>query len=470
MTRLIEALKKAEEAKRKEKTPKESQDFSLELEEQNAPDDGQDEPEYNPGIPESDSGLSLEQEPSGTPEPHSGQADSKATEDPVFEPTPVYQTEAEHQSEAESEYDSAPDGSEAEDTGRRLTDHGATSRPGSSSPGTKRNNRLGIFALVALLLLGGVFAFLYWQLNSQSDPYANLTPVAGNRGFLDTTANQETAQPSGLESTESDTPAQTQNQPQTQTVIGPAVSEPPENPNQPVPDETISAVNALIATPAQTSPEPEVTARRTVVFNIENVRRIPGSEDAMAFARANMQQGEWEAAKSELEALLRAQPTSIGALEYLAQAHIEMGNFSQAESTYARILQLDPKNSAAQAGLIRATQADSQGYEATLQTLRNSYPDKAFIPYMLGNHFAGQQRWNEAAGTYRQAVSLAESFGEIPVQYVYNLAISLEHLRRTDEALAQYRRAGNLITQGSNNIDVALLNSHIERLETSLGQ
>ncbi|MEQ9021236.1 MAG: tetratricopeptide repeat protein, partial [Pseudomonadales bacterium] len=127
------------------------------------------------------------------------------------------------------------------------------------------------------------------------------------------------------------------------------------------------------------------------------MQRIPGSDDAMAFARANMQQGEWEAAKSELEALLRAQPTSIRALEYLAQAHIEMGNFSRAESTYARILQLDPKNSAAQAGLIRASQADSLGYEATLQALRNNYPDKAFIPYMLGNHFAGQRRWNEAA-------------------------------------------------------------------------
>ncbi|MEQ9208547.1 MAG: hypothetical protein RLN96_01715, partial [Pseudomonadales bacterium] len=295
MTRLIEALKRAEEAKRKEKTPKKSQDFSLELEEQDAPDDGQDEPEYKPGIPESDSGLSLEQEPSGTPEPHSDQTDSKAaTEDTVFEPAPVYQTEAEHQSTAE--FDSTPDSSEAEDTGRRLTDHGTSLRPGSTSPDTGRNRRLGIFALVALLLLGGVFAFLYWQINSQSNPYANLAPVDGNRGFLDTTPNQETAQPSGLESTESDTTAQTQNQPQTQTVIGPAVNEPPENPNQPVPDETITAVNALIATPAQTSPEPEVTARRTVVFNIENVQRIPGSDDAMAFARANMQQGEWEAA------------------------------------------------------------------------------------------------------------------------------------------------------------------------------
>ena len=147
-----------------------------------------------------------------------------------------------------------------------------------------------------------------------------------------------------------------------------------------------------------------------------------------------------------------------------------MGNFPQAENAYARILQLDPRNSAAQAGLIRASQTDSLGYEATLQALQNSYPDKAFIPFMLGNHFAAQNRWNEAAGTYRQAVSLAESFGEIPAQYVYNLAISLEHLRRNDEALAQYRRAAALNSQGSNTINTALLNSHIEQLETALGQ
>lgn len=463
MTRLIEALKKAEEAKRKEKTPKKSQDFSLELEEQDTPG-SQDELEYRPEIPEPDSGLSLEEEPSGA---ESDSADDpKTSEDSTFEPAPAYQAETE--SQLTTEFDPALDDL---DTGRRLTDRGTTRLDANAAlPATKRNRRLAVYALIALLLFGGVSAFLYWQLGSQDNPYANLAPQTQNRGFLDSSASQEATGPDGIENTDPDTQTQVQAQPETQTTIGPTVSAPPENPNQQAPDETISAVNALLASPVQTSSEPEVTARRTAVFNIQNVQQVPGSEDALAFARANMQEGEWEAAKSELEALLRAQPSSVRALEYLARVHIEMGNFSQAENVYARILQLDPRNSVAQAGLIRVSQTDSLGYEATLQALQDSYPDKAFIPYMLGNHFAGQNRWSEAAGTYRQAVSLAESFGEIPAQYVYNLAISLEHLRRNDEALAQYRRAANLTAQGSNNIDTALLNSRIERLETSLGQ
>jgi|GEM_PF-6960256 len=469
MTRLIEALKKAEEAKRKQETPRKSQDLSLELEEPgHKPDDNQDALGPSPEIPEAGSGLALEPEPSDTAEPQATEPDSNAAENNVFEPTPAYQTETEPQSTAE--FDITPDDSTSEASRRRLTDK-SNPRLRPVSPIAKSKKRMSIFALAALLLFGGVFAFLYWQLNSQSDPYANLTPEAQNRGFLDSSSNQESPEASSAEGAEADTSSQTQSL-QTQTTIGPSVSEPIENPNQPAVDETITAVNALIANPGQTSPEPPpvMTAQRTTVFNIEPVQRVPGSEDAFAFARANMQQGEWEAAKSELEALLRAQPTSLRALEYLAQVHTEMGNFPQAERAYAKILQLAPQNSVAQAGLIRASQSDSLGYEATLLALQNNYRDQAFIPFMLGNHFAGQRRWNEATGSYQQAVSLAESFGEIPAQYLYNLAISLEHLHRPGEALAQYQRAETLLAQGSNNIDLALLQTRIERLETSLQQ
>ena len=229
MTRLIEALKKAEEAKRKEKTPKKSQDFSLELEEQDTTDDGQDELQYSPEIPESGSGsgLSLEEEPSGD-ESNSVKAGTEVSiEESAFEESaPAYQ--ADTRTQPATEPDSPEDDSVSEDTGRRLTDHRASTLTEATPPAGKKNQRLVIFALIALLLFIGVAAFFYWQLASQSDPYANLTPQAQNRGFLDSAANQETAEAgSAGESTEPSTPTQTQDQPQTQTIIGPTALKTP---------------------------------------------------------------------------------------------------------------------------------------------------------------------------------------------------------------------------------------------------
>ena len=477
MTRLIEALKQAEEAKRKEESSKEkSQGLSLELEvtddkkTEAAPETSLTEPETS----ESSFDLSLEPSLQETAEPDHSEADYIEPEKFVSEPATTYEIETETGTEpgadlADDEITPSKD-IDSEAVGRRLTDQTVSNPDTIVSVTVSRKKRLLIIALIALLLLAGIFAFFYWRMSAQDNPYANLNTNAQSRGFLNDSSNQEPADAIVSENVDTEIPEPAQLA-ETQTTIGGPVSEPPQTPGQPGADETISAVNALISSPAVNAPAPTVITQPTAVFSIQAVRRTPGSGDALEFARANLQQNEWEAAKSELESLLQAQPTNTRALEYLAQVQIEMGNYPAAETSYARILQLAPHNRTAQAGLIRLSQTnDSLDYEASLLALQTNYPDEAFIPFMLGNHLAGQQRWNEASGAYQLTVELAQSLREIPAQYVYNYAVSLEHLNRSGEALAQYRKARDLVMRDSDQFDIALLNSRIERLETTLGQ
>jgi predicted negative regulator of RcsB-dependent stress response len=481
MTRLIEALRKAEEAKRKEKEATgKTQDFSLELEDRDTgPGVSQEEPESTPESPAPDLELSYEpalSEPSQPDTPEPGKEEPrKAVYEAIEEPVSDYQLEEDNQQQTVLDNRSAYDEPAADGAvGRRLTDrtNPQPNQPEVSKVRTKpartRKKTLAWIAGIVLLLMGGVFAVLYWQLSNQSSPYANITP-GSQRGFLESSTTADAG--ATPESQEDTAPDSQQSQPEpTQTTIGPT-SEPPENPAQTEVDETISAVNALVSSASQEQAaavaDTTIISEQPTVFTIATPQRIAGSQDALNFARENIQQGEWEAARNELNAILRNQPNNLRALEYLAQVHIETGNMAQAKNTYARILQLDPQHLVAQAGLIRTSRTNSLDYEATLQSLHNSYPDQAFIPYMLGNLFARQQRWSEAAGSYQQAISLADSSQGIPSQYVYNLAVSLEHLREMDAALAEYRRAESLVKTGDN-IDVAILNARIERLETSL--
>jgi len=437
MTRLIEALKQAEEAKRKEESSKEkSQGLSLELEDT---DDKKTEaaPKVNltePETSESRFDLSLEPSLQETPESDRPESDYIEPDQFVSEPVTTYEVETEASTDLADEEITPIEDLDSDAVGRRLTDQTASDPDRIASVTVSRKKRLLIIALITLLLLSGIFAFFYWRMSAQDNPYANLNTNAQSRGFLNDSSSQEPSDTIVSENVDTEIPEPAQLA-ETQTTIGGPVSEPPQTPGQPGADETISAVNALISSPAANASTPTVITQPTAVFSIQTAQRLAGSGDALAFARANMQQNEWEAAKSELESLLQAQPTNIRALEYLAQVQIEMGNYPVAEASYARILQLAPHNRTAQAGLIRLSQTnDSLDYEASLLALQTNYPDEAFIPFMLGNHLAGQQRWNEASSAYQLAVELAQSLREIPAQYVYNHAVSLEHLNQSGEA------------------------------------
>jgi uncharacterized protein HemY len=64
-------------------------------------------------------------------------------------------------------------------------------------------------------------------------------------------------------------------------------------------------------------------------------------------------------------------------------------------------------------------------------------PDSAALFFALGNLYAGQSRWSEAQQAYFQSYSLEPGNAD----HVFNVAVSLDHLRQKKLAAQYYRMA-----------------------------
>jgi len=75
--------------------------------------------------------------------------------------------------------------------------------------------------------------------------------------------------------------------------------------------------------------------------------------------------------------------------------------------------------------------------ESNLKNLLAANPDAAALHFALGNQFARQGRWAEAQLAYVHALAADPDNPDI----VFNLAISLDRLRQSGEAVKHYERA-----------------------------
>jgi Flp pilus assembly protein TadD len=99
----------------------------------------------------------------------------------------------------------------------------------------------------------------------------------------------------------------------------------------------------------------------------------------------------------------------------------------------------DPQDTVAMSALINNRgQIDPGAAESRLKSLSAAQPDLAAPHFALGNLYARQGRWNEAQQAYFRAYNAEQDNPDI----LYNLAISLEHLRQNKLA-AQYYSPGS---------------------------
>lgn len=182
--------------------------------------------------------------------------------------------------------------------------------------------------------------------------------------------------------------------------------------------------------PAPAAPEPESTIRITTA----RLKVHP----QVASAWQAFQSGDLAAAERDYRQVLKSDPKNTDALHGLAAISLRQGEFEAAESLYLRILEADPKDANAQAGLIGLRgQADPSQSESRLKNLLATQPDSPTLNFALGNLYARQGRWNEAQQAYFRAYA---ADGENP-DYQFNLAVSLDQLRQPKLALQYYQGA-----------------------------
>lgn len=148
--------------------------------------------------------------------------------------------------------------------------------------------------------------------------------------------------------------------------------------------------------------------------------------------------GDMASAKRHYEDALRGDPHALDALNGMAAIALRAGRRDVAETYLMRALEADPRDGYALSALAALKgQSDPQAAESRLKGLISAAPDSPAAHFGLGNLYARDGRWAEAQQAYFRAFS---SEPDNP-DYQFNLAVSLDHLRQSRLALQYYQRA-----------------------------
>lgn len=181
-----------------------------------------------------------------------------------------------------------------------------------------------------------------------------------------------------------------------------------------------------------------------------------------------LQAGELQTAALLYGEVLGGQANNRDALLGMAAIHLRNGAVALARQHYEQLLTLNPQDAYAQAGLLQTMQSTNDpGYEAELRNLLQRHPQLPPLHFALGNLLAAQQRWSEAQAAYFDALLHASRDPAIPASpdYAFNLAVSLERLQQPEAALNYYRQALELSRSSQPRFDPALLQSRLAFLQ-----
>ena len=167
----------------------------------------------------------------------------------------------------------------------------------------------------------------------------------------------------------------------------------------------------------------------------QETTRVPAE---VAAGYEALRRGDLAGARRSYQSALAADSASVDAALGLATIEARSGNVNAAAAHYRRVLDLDPRNQTAMAGLAALAEASRPGaVEAQLRQDLVAYPQSAPLRLALGNLLAAQARWSEAQGEYFEAHRLDPGNPDI----AHNLAVSLDHLGQRRLAADYYRRA-----------------------------
>ena len=165
----------------------------------------------------------------------------------------------------------------------------------------------------------------------------------------------------------------------------------------------------------------------------------------LVLAYQTLLRGDFPAAEKQYAKLVQAEADNIDAQLGLATANARGGNAPAAAKHYRLVLALDPRNTLAMTGLLALAEgAPAANLEIELKTLIGRNPEAAPLHFSLGNLYASQQRWTEAQQAYFEAFRVEPNNAD----FLFNLAVSLDHLRQNRLALEYYRKAEAAVKTG----------------------
>ena len=164
----------------------------------------------------------------------------------------------------------------------------------------------------------------------------------------------------------------------------------------------------------------------------------PKANQTLERAYDALQEGKLDEAQRGYEQVLRSDAKNTDALLGIATIAATLGHTEQAHTFYLRALESDPNDATAQAGLVNTRgQADPGLSESRLKTALGNQPDSSALHFALGNLYAQQARWSEAQQSYFRAYAAEPDNAD----FLFNLAVSLDHLHQNKLAAQYYKMA-----------------------------
>ncbi len=124
-------------------------------------------------------------------------------------------------------------------------------------------------------------------------------------------------------------------------------------------------------------------------------------------AYAALVAGDLAAARRDYAAAVSADGSNLDALLGVATVEARRGNRDGARAYYRKVLEIDPRNATALAGLAATAEtAAPAALEAQLRAELARAPESAALHVTLGGLYAAQSRWNEAQAQFFDAYRL----------------------------------------------------------------
>lgn len=301
------------------------------------------------------------------------------------------------------------------------------------APSSRRTFLLVTGGVTALAVIG-IAAYVWWQLQPKSSlaplpvavspPPPMPAPPAPASAAAPVVAPAETRPPPAASST-SDTPA-------------PVAK----------PVQTVAAHDAHKAAPPPASP-------------VRLSRNKPVTNPLALEAYEALQNGNLAQAQQLYQKLLASDPYQLDALYGLAALALQRNQPQLAETYYLRALEADPRDPVATAGLAGLREKSfGDNTESRLKTLIAEQPSPA-LHFALGNLYAREARWRDAQQAYFLAYQGDSESPDIAV----NLAISLDQLHQVKPAIQYYNEALRLASRRQAAFNPAAIQARLRELQ-----
>jgi Tfp pilus assembly protein PilF len=189
----------------------------------------------------------------------------------------------------------------------------------------------------------------------------------------------------------------------------------------------------------------------------------PAINPKLANAYEAFNVGDDATAQANYRQVLQTDIRNTDALLGMAAVALRQGRSNDAMGWYAKVLEVEPRNSFAQAAMVSLLgQTDPVSSESRIKSLLALQPHAAHLHAALGHLYSEQNQWSQAQQSYFEAHRLDAGNAE----YAFNLAVSLDQLSKPTLALQYYRQALILLGEKSEStIDRGLLESRIVQLQ-----